>query len=171
MKTNILLTADQIQAKVKELAHQISIDFKDKDLVVLGVLKGSFIFLADLVREMDIDPQIEFITLSSYKNNQSTGKIELSHFNSETLKEKHVLVVEDIIDTGLTINFLKDSLGKMSVSSLSICSLLLKEKAISFRDHISYLGFVIPNEYVFGYGLDDDGYKRSLDHICIQSQS
>ncbi|MBX7149624.1 hypoxanthine phosphoribosyltransferase [bacterium] len=166
---SVLLSANQIEERLKELAKIISKDYSGKkDIVVLGILKGSFIFMADLVRHLDLPITCEFLRIKSYDNNRSSGVIEIES-HTLSLKDKHVLVVEDIVDTALTFNTLLDYLKSKEVKSLKTCVLLVKEQAAPHKKQINYLGFTIPNDYVYGYGMDDMEENRFLPFVAKKS--
>lgn len=163
-----LLTEDQLATRIRELGTQITEDYKDKNLLVIGVLRGSFMFLADLVRHIELPCPIEFLGLSSYGNRtESSGVVRFTSDLTRPIKDLDVLVVEDIIDTGLTMKYLQENLLTRQPASLKICSLLEKpERAIEKID-IDYLGFTIANHFVIGYGLDYQGAYRNLPYIGI----
>lgn len=168
----ILITAEQMQERVKELGYKVSQDFAGKELVVVGVLKGSVLFLADLVREITIPITIDFISVSSYGHSiSSSGKVTLKKDVDQNINGKHVLVVEDIIDTGLTLKFIKDFFVAKGAASVSICSALDKpsrrDKSIDIS--VEYIGFEVPDEFVVGYGLDYSEKYRNLPYICVLS--
>lgn len=165
----MLYSADDIQARIKELGQQITADYAGKDLVLVGVLKGSCIFMADLMREIDLQLTIDFMAVSSYKDGtKSTGDVEILKDLSNPIREKHVLVVEDIVDTGLTLSRLIEILGSRGAASIKIASFLDKpEPRIKKELVIDYKGFVIPNKFVVGYGLDAAGRYRNLPFIAV----
>ena len=160
-----LLTSDTIEKRVKELGAKITADYRHKDLVVIGVLKGSFIFLADLVRQIHLPLQVEFIGVSSYEGTKSTGEVRITCDLSIEVKDKDILVVEDIVDTGHTIDFLLHSLQVRKPKSLKIAALLSKPEAHVMDHKVDYTGFEISKEFVIGYGLDLDGAYRGLKDI------
>ena len=165
----VLYSADQIQARIKELGEQITRDYADKDLVLVGVLKGSCLFMADLMREIDLRLKIDFMAVSSYKDGtKSTGDIEILKDLSNPVREKDVLIVEDIVDTGLTLSRLIEILGSRGAASIKIASFLDKpEPRIKKELVVDYKGFVIPNKFVVGYGLDAAGRYRNLPFIAV----
>ena len=140
--------------------------YKDKELVVLGVLKGSFMFFSDLVRAVDLDLKCDFLGVSSYVGMSSSGECKLTLDAGMSLKGKHVLLVEDIVDTGLTMKFLKQHLDQRGVESLATASLLFKKEALKVECELDYVGFEIPNDFVVGYGLDYQGLYRNLPYIA-----
>jgi hypoxanthine phosphoribosyltransferase len=165
----ILYSQEQIRARVEDLGRQITIDYADKDLVLVSVLKGSCVFLADLMRSIDLRLTIDFMSVSSYKDGtRSTGDVEILKDLSNPIRGKDVLVVEDIIDTGLTLSRLLDILGSRGANSIKLASFLDKpEPRIKTELSIDYTGFVVPNKFVVGYGLDAAGRYRNLPFIAI----
>lgn len=156
-----------IRNKVKILADRISNDYKDKDLLLIGVLNGSFVFLADLIREIQIPIQVDTIAASSYGNQTfSSGKVELTKKLSVDPKGKFVILVEDIIETGLTLQAITEYMQSLEVQSVQICSLLVKRKEGSKAMAADYIGFEIEDRFVVGYGLDYAGMYRNLPYIA-----
>ncbi|MBX3243592.1 MAG: hypoxanthine phosphoribosyltransferase [Acidobacteria bacterium] len=166
---SILFSADQIKARVAELGRQITADYEGKELVLVGVLKGSCLFMADLMREIDLELTIDFMAVSSYKDGtKSTGDVEILKDLSNPIREKHVLVVEDIVDTGLTLTRLLDILGSRGAASIRLATFLDKPEPRINKDlQIDYTGFVVPNEFVVGYGLDAAGRYRNLPFVAV----
>lgn len=164
-----LYSEEQITARVRDLGAQITADYAGKDLVLVSVLKGSCIFLADLMRAIDLPLTIDFMAVSSYKDGtRSTGDVEILKDLSNSIREKDVLVVEDIIDTGLTLSRLLDILGSRGANSIKLASFLDKpEPRIKTELSIDYTGFVVPNKFVVGYGLDAAGRYRNLPFIAV----
>lgn len=160
-----LLTAEQVAARIRDLGAQIDRDLPDGELVVIGVLKGSFIFMADLVRSITRPLSCDFLRVSSYAQNKSTGVVRMEFDLTQSIAGKHVLLVEDIVDTGRTLEYLRAHVLAKHPASLKIASLLYKELRPELREHIDYLGFSIPDHYVVGLGLDSDGLYRSLPYI------
>ena len=165
----VLYSEHQIKARIKELGEQITRDYAGRDLVLVSVLKGSCVFLADLMRAIDLKLTIDFMSVSSYKDGtQSTGDVEILKDLSNSIRGKDVLVVEDIIDTGLTLSRLLDILGSRGANSIKLSSFLDKpEPRIKTELKIDYTGFVVPNKFVVGYGLDAAGRYRNLPFIAI----
>jgi hypoxanthine phosphoribosyltransferase len=163
----VLISEDDIKARVAELAAQVSADYDDKgDLVLIGVLKGSFIFLADLSRKLSIPRTIEFIAVSSYGNtSKSTGAVRLVMDVRGNIENRHVLIVEDIVDTGHTLKYLIGILESHRPASIKTCTLLHKEEAAEVDVKIDYVGFGIGDEWVVGYGLDFAERDRTLPYI------
>lgn len=162
-----LISEAEIKTRVEELAAQISLDYADKgELVLVGVLKGSFIFLADLSRRLSIPRHIEFIAVSSYEHGSiRSGAVRLVMDVRRSIEGKHVLVVEDIVDTGHTLHYLIDMLKSRGPASVRTCTLLHKEHRTEVDVEIDYLGFTIGDEWVVGYGLDYDEKDRTLPYI------
>ena len=165
----VLFSAEQITERVKEMGAQISRDYEGKDLVLVGVLKGSCVFLADLMRAIDLPLSIDFMSVSSYKDGTvSSGDVEIIKDLSNPIRDKDVLVVEDIIDTGLTLSRVSHILGSRGARSITLASFLDKpEPRIKKELKIEYTGFVVPNHFVVGYGLDAAGRYRNLPFIGI----
>ncbi|MBX7063029.1 MAG: hypoxanthine phosphoribosyltransferase [Acidobacteria bacterium] len=166
---SILYSADDIKTRIADLGRQITADYQGGDLVLVGVLKGSCVFMADLMRAIDLPMKIDFMSVSSYKDGTvSTGDVEILKDLSNPIRGKDVLVVEDIIDTGLTLTRLLDILGSRGANSIKLASFLDKpEPRINKELKLDYTGFVIPNEFVVGYGLDAAGRYRNLPFIGV----
>ena len=165
----VLYTAREIQARITELGAEITRDYAGKELVVVGVLKGSCVFMADLMRAIDLTMTIDFMAVSSYKDGTtSTGDVEILKDLSNPIRDKHVVVVEDIVDTGLTLSRLLEILGSRGAASIKLASFLDKpEPRIKTELKIDYTGFVVPNKFVVGYGLDAAGRYRNLPFIAV----
>jgi hypoxanthine phosphoribosyltransferase len=167
-KPVVLFNRKEIAAAVGRLAAEISRDYHDKNPVLIAILKGSFVFLADLIRLLDFPLEIEFIRLSSYgKGKESSGRIRVVHGLGLEVRGRHVLIIEDIVDTGLTINFLSDYLRKKKPASVRLCSLTDKPSRRKCSVIIDYLGFTVPDRFLVGYGLDWDENFRHLPDICF----
>ena len=169
MAIEVYLSEEKISNRVKELASEISKDFAGEELVVVGVLNGAFIFCADLVRSLDLPVHIEFISASSYIGTESTGAVKINLDLKGSIEGKNVLLVEDIIDTGLTMKCLREDLLKRNPKSLKLASLLFKPARLEHKVDIDYLAFEIEDHFVIGYGLDYDGRYRELPYIGIYS--
>jgi hypoxanthine phosphoribosyltransferase len=165
----VLFSAEQIRTRVDELGREITADYGGKELVLVGVLKGSCVFLADLMRAIDLPLSIDFMSVSSYKDGTtSTGYIEILKDLSNPIRDKHVVVVEDIVDTGLTLSRLLEMLESRGAASIRLASFLDKpEPRIKKELKIDYTGFVVPNKFVVGYGLDAAGRYRNLPFIGV----
>jgi hypoxanthine phosphoribosyltransferase len=164
----ILFTEDQIRARIQEIGEQVARDYRGRELVLVGVLKGSCVFLADLMRAIDLELTIDFMSVSSYKDGTvSTGDVEILKDLSNPIREKDVIVVEDIVDTGLTLSRLLEILGSRGARSTKLASFLDKpEPRIKTALKIDYTGFIVPNRFLVGYGLDAAGRYRNLPFIA-----
>ena len=164
----VLLDAQKIQARVKEMGAQISRDYSGEKPLVLGILKGASIFHADLVRAINLDLSFDFIAVGSYgSSTKSSGEVRILKDLDESLEGKHVLLVEDIVDTGLTLHYLQQNLIARNPESLKIVALLNKPSRREIEVPVEYVGFEIPDEFVVGYGLDYDQRYRNLRDVCI----
>lgn len=164
---SVLLPPEQIQEKIEALAQRISRDYKGRPLVLIGVLKGSVIFLADLLRRLTIPCMVDFISLSSYTGNASSGVVRMLLDLKEEITGKDVLVVEDIVDTGLTLSYLIENLKTRQPGSLEVCVLLDKKECRKVPLSAKYTGFEVPNRFVVGYGLDYNEAYRNLPYVGI----
>ncbi len=167
VEAKVLISEQQVREKVAELAAIIKEEYRDKHPLIVGILKGSFVFMADLIREMDIPLEVEFVNLSSYGRgaSESAGKIRMVQGLTTPVKGRHVLVIEDIVDTGLTIRYLLDRLRKKKPASLKLCALLDKPSRRKIDVPIDYLGFTVPNVFIVGYGIDWDERFRYLRDV------
>ncbi len=166
-KLSVLISRQEIEIAVNRLADEISKDYWGKNPILISILKGSFVFLADLIRRLDLPLEIEFVKLSSYgRGKESSGRIRVVQGFGAEVKNRHVLIVEDIIDTGLTTNFLLDYLHQKEPSSIKLCALTNKPSRSRFPVTIDYLGFTVPDKFLVGYGLDYDEKFRNLPDIC-----
>lgn len=163
----ILFSEDVIAERVRELGTEITRDYRGRDLILVCVLKGSCVFLADLMRAIDLPLSIDFMSVSSYKDGTvSTGDVEIIKDLGNPIRDKHLIVVEDIVDTGLTLTRLLELLGSRGAASIKLASFLDKpEPRINKELKIDYTGFVVPNRFVVGYGLDAAGRYRNLPFI------
>ena len=155
----------EIKKRVKEVAEEISRDMEGKNPLLLGVLNGAFIFAADLMREMTIPCEVSFVKLASYQGTTSTGKVTEVLGINENLTGRHIIIVEDIVDTGLTMKRMIESLGTRNPASVSVCALLVKPDKLQVELDLKYVAFKIPNEFILGYGLDFDQAARGLRDI------
>ncbi len=160
-----LLSADVIHQRVRELGTQISKDYHGEDLTLVGVLKGSFIFMADLVRQISGSLRCDFLRISSYDSQGKSGSLRLEFDLIQPIEGQHVLLVEDILDTGKTLNYLLSHLRSKLPKSLHVCCLLDKGLSPELSHQVQYVGFHVPKSYVVGYGLDLDGKYRELPFI------
>lgn len=163
-----LYSAEQIQSRLAELAGRIARDYAGRKLHCIGVLKGSFVFMADLLRLLELDVTVDFLTTSSYGNaTRSSGEVQLLLDLSAPIADRHVLIVEDIVDTGLTLNFLLETLGHRHPASLEVCAFLDKPAARQVAVPLRYTGFEVGNEFVVGYGLDAAQRLRHLPFLGV----
>ena len=160
------ITEVQIQQRIKELAEQINKDLDGKNPLVIGVLNGSFIFAADLMREITIPSEISFVKLASYEGILSTGKVKEVRGLNEDITDRTVVIIEDIIDTGRTMRQMLDSLRVRRPAEIRICTLFVKPDKLEEPMNIDYAAFSIPNDFIVGYGLDYDQQGRGLKDIC-----
>ncbi|GAB4107589.1 hypoxanthine phosphoribosyltransferase [Echinicola sediminis] len=159
------LSEETLHNRVKELGKQIAEDYKGKSPVVLGVLNGAFMFLSDLMKEIEEPLQVSFVKIASYSGTSSTGRVKEVVGLAESLKGRHVLIVEDIVDTGLSMAHLMGMVKAQEPMSVSVASLLVKPEALQETITVAYTGFEIPDKFVVGYGLDYDGFGRNLKEI------
>jgi hypoxanthine phosphoribosyltransferase len=164
----VLIDTDRLQARVREMGQQITRDYSNKNLHLVGVLKGACVFLSDLMRSIDLPLSLDFIGISSYgAATKSSGEVRITKDLDMSLAGKHVLVVEDIIDTGLTLNYMANIFRSREVSSLAIAALLDKPERHEIEIDAQYIGFTIPNHFVVGYGLDVGELYRNLPFIAV----
>lgn len=159
------IKAEEIKEQVNKLAQQINTDYADKKPLFIAILNGSFMFASDLFKELTINAEICFIKLASYKGTKSTGNVITSIGLDEPLNGRHVIIVEDIVDTGKTLHEFLPQLINQQPASLKIAALLHKPEALAHPLTIDYLGFEVPNKFLLGYGLDYDGLGRNLKEI------
>ena len=166
--TKILLSTEAIQNRVTELAEQINRDYQEVDhLILVGILRGAFIFVADLARQLKVTHSVDFMALASYERNISSGEVRILLDLREPIHDQHVLIVEDILDSGETLNYLYRNLIERKPASIRTCVLVKKQRgAINSQVQVDYLGFEIPNVWVVGYGLDYANYFRTLPYIA-----
>jgi hypoxanthine phosphoribosyltransferase len=167
LRVDVLIPEADLRARVAALGAQITRDYAGRSPVLVGVLKGSFVFLADLARAIDLPVQIDFIGISSYQGTTSTGVVQITSDLGRPIDGKDVLLVEDIVDTGLSMRYLLDNLGTRGPASLKVCALLEKPSRARAVIPIDYRGFVIGDEFVVGYGLDWDGKLRNLPFVGV----
>jgi hypoxanthine phosphoribosyltransferase len=165
---DVLIPAAEIKSAVKRLAATITRDYGDKNPILLGVLKGVFVFMADLVRQLDFPLEVDFIRLSSYgSGRQTSGKVKVVHDLCLDVRGRHVLVVEDIVDSGISLAFLLDYLKQKNPASLRLCALTDKPSRRRVPVKIDYPGMTVPDKFLVGYGLDCDEKYRNLPDICV----
>lgn len=167
----ILFSRDEIQKRVREIASQISKDYAGRELVVIGILKGAFIFMADLVRELSVPCKVDFVRVASYgAGSESSGKVVMTKDIETSIKGRDILIVEDIVDSGLTLQYLVNWLKERSPHSLKICVFLDKRKRRKVSFEADYAGFTIDDGFVVGYGLDFDEQFRFFPDVYIIEQ-
>jgi hypoxanthine phosphoribosyltransferase len=159
------LKRDQLQQRISQVGAKITQDFEGKELVLLGVLNGSFIFFADLCRVIDLPTTCSFVKISSYEGTKSSEKVKSLIGIQENLEKKNVVIIEDIVDTGISMKYMLEQISSLNPASISIVTLLHKPEAFRFNYVIDYVCFEIPNKFVVGYGLDYDGFGRNLPDI------
>lgn len=166
-----IVTQEQMRSRIRELGRQISADYDGKDLVLVGVLKGAYAFFADLARAIRIPVRVDFIIVTSYGTQTKTsGKVKLVTELTEKIKDRDVLLVEDIVDSGLTVQYLTKTLAKQKPRSIKVCTLLSKPERRVVDVPLQYVGFRIPNQYVVGYGLDYQQQYRNLPYLAVLDQ-
>lgn len=163
----VMLAAEVIAERVRELGAEISRDYEGKEIVVVVILKGSFLFAADLIREITVPVTVEFLAMRSYEGTESTGAVEITSDLKAPIADKHVVVVEDIVDTGLSMRYLLENFSSRHPASLKLASLLHKPARTVNEVEIDYLGFTIEDQFVIGYGLDLDQQYRNLPFIGV----
>jgi hypoxanthine phosphoribosyltransferase len=163
----VLITQEELQRRISELGQEISANYADRDLAIVAILNGSFIFAADLLRAITARTTIDFMAISSYANQPVSGVVRITKDLGESLMNRHVLLVEDIIDTGLTANYLLRVLRERRPASIEICALLDKSARRLIELPIAYRGFEIPDVFVVGYGMDYQQLYRNLPHIAV----
>ncbi|MBR2781441.1 MAG: hypoxanthine phosphoribosyltransferase [Eubacteriaceae bacterium] len=166
----ILIDENTLKERIRELGRILAEEYRDRNPIVLCVLKGAFIFMADLVKEMDCPLQIDFMAVSSYNGTHTSGEVKIVKDLDASLEGRDILIVEDILDTGLTLSFLKKSFEHRGARSIRICTLLLKDRADSESCNFvtaDYVGFTVPDEFVVGYGLDYNERYRNLPYIGV----
>jgi len=172
MALKVLISREELEAKTTELAASITRDYQGKELVLVGVLKGGFIFLADLARKIPLEMTIEFISVSSYGNSTETsGVVRTTKDIDLDITGKHVLLVEDLIDTGLTLTYLKELFNTKGCASVKLAAIMDKPERRKVDLTIDYPGIVIPDKFVVGYGLDWAGKYRNLLDVCVVSEN
>ncbi|HLZ33996.1 MAG TPA: hypoxanthine phosphoribosyltransferase [Nitrospira sp.] len=163
-----IVTQEEMRARIKELGKQISADYAGKDFILVGVLKGAYAFYADLARAIRIPMRVDFLIVTSYGSQSKTsGKVKIVTDLTEDIKGKDVLVVEDIVDSGLTVRYLTKELAKHKPRSIKICTLLSKPERRTIDVQLDYVGFKIPDNYVVGYGLDYQQKYRNLPYLAV----
>lgn len=166
-----IVTQEQMRTRIKDLGRQIASDYADKDLILVGILKGAFAFYADLARAIRIPLRVDFLVVSSYGSRAKTsGKVKMVTDLTENIAGRDVLLVEDIVDSGLTVQHLTKTLSKRRPKSIKVCALLNKPDRRQVTVHVDYVGFEIPDKYVVGYGLDYQQKYRNLPYLAVLDQ-
>ena len=167
----VLITEEEIQKRVRQLGEQLAQEYSGRNLLLLGVLKGAVVFMVDLARAIDLPLQMDFMAVSSYgASTQSSGVVRILKDLDSAVDGRDILVVEDIIDTGLTLRYILENLSMRNPASVKVCALLVKEKPRPEGIKADYVGFVIPDEFVVGYGLDYADIFRNLPYIGVLSK-
>lgn len=166
-KLEVMIPAEKIAARVEELAAEINRDYAGQSVVVVGILKGSFMFMADLIRHLSVPVRIDFMGTKSYVGTTTSGQVQITKDLDKPVEDEHVLLVEDIVDTGLTLNYLKHSLEQRRPRSLKTIAFLDKPSQRRVEVNADYVGFSIENRFVIGYGLDFEQQYRQLPDLCV----
>jgi hypoxanthine phosphoribosyltransferase len=166
-EVEVLLTAEQLRARVEQIGRDITRDYAGRPLVLVGVLKGALVFLADLMRAIDLPVGLDFVGLSSYVGARTSGSIALTSDLTRPIEGKDVILIEDIVDTGLTMQWLIERLQERRPASVAVCALLVKPARARVQVPVRYCGFEIADEFVVGYGLDHDGRMRNLPYVGV----
>ena len=165
--SKVLISQEEIENKVSELANEINSKYKGEELVVIGILKGAFIVVSDLAKQLDLDVTFDFMSIKSYYGSESTGQVKIVKDLEYDITEKNVLIVEDIYDTGLTLSNLKKLLESRNPKSIEVFSMFVKKEVAQDPIEINYSGFEIGPEFVVGYGLDYNGKYRELPYLAV----
>lgn len=165
------LSSSAIQSRILELAKEINDDYQDKNPLFIGVLNGAFVFLSDLFKRIEIPCEVTFVRVSSYQNTQSTGSVKQILGLQEDIRDRHILLVEDIVDTGLTMQQILQEVLALQPASVATVTLLYKPEALAAEIDLDYVGFEIENKFVVGYGLDYNGQGRNLDAVYVIAES
>lgn len=167
-KVKVMIEEERVNLRIRELAEQISKDFEGKSVHLICILKGSVFFTCELAKRLTLPTTLDFMSVSSYgKETVSSGRVRILKDLDESIEGRNVIIIEDIIDSGRTLAYLKELLGTRAPASLSICTLLDKPDRREINVDVNYVGFVIPDEFVVGYGLDYDQYYRNLPYIGV----
>ncbi|HEY4976175.1 MAG TPA: hypoxanthine phosphoribosyltransferase [Gaiellaceae bacterium] len=168
----VLVSEEELRKRVAELGREIASDYKGRDLLLIGVLKGAVFFMADLMRELPLPCEVDFMAISSYGSaTDFSGVVRILKDLDINIEERHVLIVEDIIDSGLTLSYLIRNLRSRAPASLEVCALFVKESAKKMRKAVRYVGFEIPDSFVVGYGLDFAERYRNLPYVAVLDDS
>lgn len=165
---SVLITAEELHQRIRALGQQITADYRGEEPLLVGVLKGAVVFMVDLIREVDLPLDVDFMAISSYgSSTESSGVVRILKDLDHAIEGRHVLVVEDIVDTGLTLRYIVENLRDRGPASVRICALLHKRKARETAPPIEYVGFEIPDQFVVGYGLDYSEIYRNLPFVAV----
>ena len=168
----IVVSEDELQGRVAALGKEITADYADRPPLLVGVLKGAFLFMSDLARQIDLPVELDFMAVSSYGSaTKTSGVVRIIKDLDTDLTDRHVLIVEDIVDSGLTLAYLRKNLASRNPASLDVCSLLVKEGLQKVDPDLRYVGFRIPPVFVVGYGLDVDERYRNLPYVCEYAET
>lgn len=171
LEPRVLIPEIKIKSRVSEMAQEISQDLSGKEIVAICILKGSFVFFADIIRAIDLPMKCEFLGLSSYEGMATSGEVKTTLDINSPLSGKHVLVFEDVVDSGLTLQYLQTLLSARNPASVRTCTLLLKPESLRTKVSVDYVGFSIGNEFVVGYGLDYNEKLRGLPFVgCLENE-
>ncbi len=162
-----MIKEEDIRKRIKEIGREINNDYKNKNPILIGVLKGAFVFLADLLRELEITVEIDFLSISSYEGTKSSGVVRITQDLSLNIEDRDIILIEDIVDSGRTINYIINNLRTRGPRSIAVCTLLNKRDVRIIDVPITYAGFNIPRVFVVGYGLDYDKKYRNLRYIGV----
>src|SRR3954469_20774144 len=164
----VIVSEDELQARIRELGKDITADYRDRVPLLVGVLKGAFVFMSDLAREIDLPVEVDFMAVSSYGSSTKTsGIVRIVKDLDLDLVDRHVLIVEDIVDSGLTLRWLRRNLAPPNPATVEVCALLVKEGLQRDDPQLKYVGFRIPPDFVVGYGLDVAERYRNLPYLCL----
>jgi hypoxanthine phosphoribosyltransferase len=162
-----LLTEQKIKARIQEIAETITQDYQGKDVIAVCVLKGAYMFFSDLMRLIDLPFAVDFIMVSSYVKTESSGEVKVHYNMREDVRNKDVLIIDDIVDTGFTIKYITDLIAKQAPKTLKVCTLLNKKSRREVETPLDYVGFEIPDLFVVGYGMDYENQHRNLPFIKV----
>ena len=166
LQLSTLISEEKLQNRIKEIGIELTTSFHKKEVVAICVLKGAFIFFSELIRHIDANITCEFLGISSYQNTSSTGEVRLTLDLASSIEDKHVLLVEDIVDSGLSLNYLQKSLYNRHPKSLTTVALIQKPEAKKVDYTLDYVGFELPNKFIVGYGMDYNQHYRNLPYIA-----
>ena len=168
----VLISEEKLRERVAELGREIAAEYEGRDLLLIGVLKGAVFFMADLMRELPLPCEVDFMAISSYGSaTDSSGVVRILKDLDINIEDRHVLIIEDIIDSGLTLSYLMRNLNSRAPASLEVCALFVKESAHKIRKSVRYVGFEIPDRFVVGYGLDFAERYRNLPYLAVLDDS